>query len=92
MVLEQLNTQESAENQYNSNSGDKLIERKEIIGTPFTAINTGEGWFLTLGKYRLTAVEKELHELEEMVISKEWPFLMDVIGVMINEIINEKNK
>lgn len=75
------------------NSSYELIERKEVENTPFTATKEeNTGWFLAIGRYKLTKEYESLEELlkEEKVKETNWNLLLTVI-----ELINlhtEKNE
>lgn len=75
-----------------SNSGE-LIERKNIEGTPFTAIKRDgqDGWFLTMGQYRVTGGLEKLEDLEYKALQPDWELITVVVGIMI-ERFNEVNK
>lgn len=84
---ELLNGNTSVEETHKENSGNNLIERVEMEGTPFVAIKMEEGgWFLTMGNHRLTEEVSELHILEEMVSIKSWNLLMNVMTVFYKEL------
>jgi len=92
-ITTQQNTQQSVEEQTKQNSNSELLQRKPIEGTPFEAVNTGEGWFLTLGKYKLTDKKEDIVELLEETKVKEtnWEFLITTMSVIIESILTEKN-
>lgn len=88
---ELLSTQMSAEETDKQQSGE-LITRVNIPDTPFTAIKMGDedGYFLTLGKYRLTKGNKTLNELQYRTEGVDWNLLINVIGVIVTEDKNQK--
>lgn len=73
--------------------GTELRKVKRLEGTPFDAVKLeGHGWFLAIGRHRLT----EEMESEKMVIehlnTKTWEIIMQLIGIAINNIDNIKNE
>lgn len=50
---QQSHTPKSAENNPKENSSE-IIEREQIENTPFWILKTEEGYFLVMGKYRLS--------------------------------------
>lgn len=83
----------SVEGTDNKSSGEQLIERVNIEGTPFTAIKREceEGWFLTMGRYKVSDNYGTLEGLESSVGSVDWEILTNVIGIMVEQ-FNEVNK
>lgn len=71
-----LNTQSNTEK---THKGESLIERRKVEGTPFHIIKHEEGFFIAMGKFRLT---KET-ETEEETLSKLETEKWDIIGRMI---------
>lgn len=72
----------------NSNS-EHLVQREPIKGTPFVLTNIGDGWFVTLGKYRVTENYETMEGAGTKVDVKNWEFLNNVIGVVTRETIKE---
>ncbi len=62
-----------------ASSSNELVEVKPIPNTPFAAVKVDTGWFLCIGKYRLS----EILDSEEAVIEDakdtSWDRLMQVI-------------
>lgn len=81
-----LRSQTSAQEENNSHSGEELIEREDIEGTPFKLITQQGTVFIGLGKYRMTeplertAENKE--KLRQQVMNKDWRLIMDTIAVL----------
>lgn len=80
---ELLNIQSNVENNPKENS--TLIEYEQIEGTPYKAVKTEEGWFLTIGNYKLTEPTKTLEETEEKLKTDQWHIMINTM-VAINEI------
>lgn len=76
----------SVEETDKQHSGE-LITRVDIAETPFTAIKRQDedGYFLTIGKYRVTEGNKSLSELQNMTEGVDWKLIINVIGVVITE-------
>lgn len=88
-LLPTLSSAEEIRNSSVSESGEKehLIEREEVPGTPFTLINiNNEGWFLTMGKYRLIDKGKTKAELLEAIQHKNWELITSVITIVFHTI------
>lgn len=81
----------SSQSSSNANETDRensLIEREQI--EIFTAIgNKEDGYFLTLGKYRVTEGGNSLAQLKKLVKSRDWQLLTATIGI-INEQFKEE--
>lgn len=86
-TLGQLHTPKSVNEKNNSKSGKELVIRREIEGTPFTAVKdaTRKIWFATIGKYRVSEGYKKFEELEQEVNTKPWDILIGLINVLILE-------
>lgn len=84
----ELNGSTSAEETHNSASSEKLIERIEIEGTPFTATKhtsdqVGEIWFLTWGPYMISPPAENLKECYDMLENNFWGIVASyVLAVM----------
>lgn len=68
--------------------GDKeqLVEVKKIGGTPFEAVKYKEGWFISLGKYRLSEVNHITYEgAVEEALEVTWNRIIQVISIMMLE-------
>lgn len=62
------------------------IEREIIKGTPFTIVgNTKAGYWLTMGKHRLSQMYKTKKEVLNYVKKAEWTLLTSVIIAFIHD-------
>ncbi|AXH77139.1 MAG: hypothetical protein [Microviridae sp.] len=85
-----LKSQRNAEeaDRENSETG-KLMEREEIIGTPFLIVgNEEKGYFLALGPYRLTEPTEYKYDVEKVLTEELWNIVIKVISVCLD--INKK--
>lgn len=75
------------ENNLGFGENTKLIERKEIEGTPFKRVVTEEGDFFTLGMKAITGrkTEEEADEIEAELKSENWPLMLSIIAIMVQE-------
>lgn len=79
----------AGENQNNSDLNTELVHREKVPGTPFEIVgNNDHGYFLALGKYRLsnhldlehtTLQEAAKHELKE----NGWNIITNLITLII---------
>lgn len=77
---DRLELQTTAQEKENSKVSSELIEREEVEGTPFQLVNVGKGWFLALGRHRLTEMgEESKEELIAKVVNKDWYLVLDTI-------------
>lgn len=68
------------ENQNKVNSGEELIERHPIEGTPFMVVgNKDNGYFIAMGRFRISETAGTLQKAAEMLITNQW----EIIGNMI---------
>lgn len=76
---------------YNENEKPtQLVERKEIEGTPFTAVKMeNEQWCLTLGRYILTPGLKNYNDVVKQTKSLNWELLLKVMNIVSE--FNQKN-
>lgn len=82
-----LNTQNNAGGDQNREPSSKLIHREKIEGTPFEIIGDDEnGWFLSVGKFKLT--ENKATEVEaRMALHDEmWNIILNLIVIFNKEI------
>lgn len=82
---EQLGSTMNAEERANSfQPSERLVEREQIQGTPFTMINIeNKGWFLTMGNARITEQgQYTKEEILKKVEEKDW----DIISIMCTAI------
>lgn len=63
-----------------NNNGSLTIERDIIKGTPFTIVGTPkDGYWLTMGKHRLSKIYKTKKEVLNYVKKADWTLLTSVI-------------
>lgn len=90
-MQELLQQQSNAGKEQNrENSSSELIERKDIEGTPFTMINQGNGWMLTMGMYKLTKEGHTEKELQALVKKPTWDLQMGVMSAVAETMIKIK--
>lgn len=67
----------------------KMIEARQIEGTPFNEVITDEGNFIALGQSRLTRklTEKEVSERVWELRRMDWEFVMAVIAVITKQTV-----
>lgn len=78
----------------NTNSLDYSKDRIQWVleNTPF-AIREEEGnYILTLGHYKVIDQTVDIDSILTKVENKEWELLMNVVAVMVEDIIKERNK
>lgn len=92
-VVEPLNTSMNVNETDNKNYSSELIKREQIGETPFTAIKTEQGgWFVTIGKYRVSEEYKTKAEVVKLVEKKDWGLIMNVITVVTETLAELKTK
>lgn len=63
----------------------QLILKREIKGTPFTLTgNEDQGYFLTLGNYRLTEAKETPEEATEEIESNTWNIISRLVAAYID--------
>lgn len=88
---EQLNIQNNAEQ--NSNSNSSLIEREPVEGTPFWIVgNSEKGYIGVLGKYQITENQTNKQEVLNYIDENMWKVVMIIAGSIATDLINENNK
>lgn len=76
---ELLKLQSNADSDPNSTPSSELIERVEVVGTPFHVIgNEEKGYFLSIGKYRLTENRKTKDDALAEMNSNMWNIMMNL--------------
>lgn len=65
------------------NSSKALVKREDIENTPFTAIKDELGWFLVVGRYRVTEHSESKEELMSRVKGVDWELIGRVVGVIM---------
>lgn len=84
---ELLNTQNNAEADNNSNSS-QLIEREQVKHSPFWIVGTTEkGYFLTMGKYKISPTFKSKLELLVYKEECEWEIVITIAGIIASDLI-----
>jgi len=69
-----------------------FFKREVLEGTPFVAIyQEGTGWFLTMGKNRISEPVEDKQIIYDMVKNPNWDILTNVIIIMVKQITDEKN-
>lgn len=63
----------------------ELIERHSVDGTPFVIVRTDEGYFVSMGQYRLTDFV-DLEQCESFILTHDWNFLLSIISVLVEQI------
>lgn len=82
---ELLNTQTSVEETTESrgnysNKNTELVHREKIEGTPFYIIgNEDEGYFVAMGKYRLTEPEETVTAAMDKLITNQWDIILKMV-------------
>lgn len=81
---EHTHTQNSAEemNQTKSQYGEKAIERKEILGTPFILIITEKTTHIVWGKYRLSHGHDTEKDALRWFAENMWEVIMQVVSII----------
>lgn len=80
---ELLQLQTNSEKSPDKASSTELVIREKIEGTPFQLINMdNKGWFLALGKFRMTEIGLEKEVLIKLVEDKDWTLILDTIAVL----------
>lgn len=83
-----LQSQTNAEDQHNNNSSE-LIEKTDVENSPFIIIGNEElGYFLAMGKYRMTQPMKTKQDVIAYLVSNTY----NVIATMITTLITATNE
>lgn len=84
---ELLHAQTNAENHHNTNfSSEELLERENIEGSPFVIIgNEQKGYFLTLGKWRLTDSFKTKLDVILDLDKNKYTIILKMLICVIND-------
>lgn len=89
---EQLRSQMNAEDQIKLESGE-LIHREQVENTPFWIVGNEEnGYFLTIGKYRITEHRTSIDGVKNDLENKKWYIILTLIGIITEQIIYKKDK
>lgn len=93
---ELLNTQGIAGDDQNKENSGELLERHEVPGSPFTIVgNKEQGYFLTMGKYRLTDAYQDVDGVIWGLENEKWEIIFNLIITLIKsteELRNLENK
>lgn len=78
-------------------NGSNLAEREEIEGTPFTVIgNEIVGYFLALGKYRITEHQKTKNDAIRLLETRKWDIIINLMTatarIVLDEAVDEIRK
>lgn len=87
---EQLNIQNNVEEIPKEVSS--IVNRNKIENSPFWAIGTDEGWFITMGDYRLTEPKPTEEEAIELLLTEDWNIIMRMCAVITEKTLAEINK
>lgn len=70
---------------------DQLIEREQIPNTPFWIIgNKTDGYYLVMGKYRLTEVKNTKEEVKTHLLENIWHVILSMI-IAVNDANTKQN-
>lgn len=87
-----MNTQNNAEVDNNSSSS-QLIEREQVEHSPFWIVGTPEaGYFLTMGKYKISPTFKSKLELIVYKEECEWEIVITIAGIIASDLIMQNEK
>lgn len=83
IILE--NSQTTANQANSTDYSNELINREPIEGTPFQLIKLENGFFLTMGNYRITEIYNTKEETLELINTQKlnWYTLLTIINTMI---------
>jgi len=70
---------------------EEIFKKEEIKDTPFMLIGNEEGWFIVMGKYRLTEAFEHKKDAKKSVENITWNRVVQVM-MIIAEIETNKNK
>lgn len=82
-----LNTQLNAEESPTKQKSSELVEREQIVDTPFWIIGNKEtGYFLTMGKYRLTEPMKTKTAVRTYLRANTWNVTLQMCLLVYNDV------
>lgn len=87
-------TSASVEDQTKENSlneKSQIIEREQLLNSPFWLIKTEAGWFLVMGENRISEVFKHKHEVKYWLANNQWQVIMQLIVIITNKIKSNDN-
>lgn len=67
-----------------ASSGEQLIVKEEISGTPFHIVKGNGGYFVAMGRYRVSDEIKTLTLARKEANEINWNKLMTVVGIMLD--------
>lgn len=70
----------------------QIIEIEEVKDTPFHLVHHDNGYFLALGKYRLSNDVDKKEEALELLDREFWRILIDTIIALLQTFNNESSK
>lgn len=80
----------------NNEGNEELLERHRIEDSPFWIIgNATDGYFLSLGKHRLTELKPSITDVKEHLKTHTWEIILQLIVAVIEtdkEIDREEGK
>jgi hypothetical protein len=82
----------SADVELQDNPSYPLVDVEKIEGTPFHVVSDENGHIVAIGKYRLSEILENKEDAIELIDSKNWNLIMNLIALITNFEINEKNK
>ena len=74
--------------------GEQLVIKEEVSGTPFHIVKSQSGYFVAMGRYRISNEIKTLTLARKEANQINWDKLMTVIGVMLDnyQVIREQHE
>lgn len=81
-----LGTRTNAEENQNNSNSSEIYKTITIENTPFNIIVTDDEIFLALGRWKIkrqhqNGLPYNVDEYRQLVISKDWDLIIDVIGI-----------
>ena len=64
---------------------NELVTRHEIDKTPFTVIGIKEGFFGTMGKYRITEIQEKRQDVIDELSQITWDRIVQVMLLLVEE-------
>lgn len=90
MTQAQLLEQTTGEKQIKTQN---LLEQIKVPETAFTIVgNKQEGYMVTLGKYKLTPLQKTIKQCQLLIDKRDYSLLFAMIGVALEEFKNQELK
>lgn len=76
--------EENQNNQLFSTDEKQIVERQEIEETPFHIVGNKEhGYFIALGRYRITETFREKREAVAELTHRKWKVITNLISTLI---------